>query len=170
MDDFDNIVILYDEDGNEVEFEIVHYCEYKGVTYYVLWGTDEDDEDIYLVTKKDEDSHTVVHDDDVIEFVQKSFNGSMSDLMDEVDAFAVKSDFMRELQSIINDEPGAISSEENRSKAETAIQSSPGKDIKIKPFDPTEYLQRSQDYLFIEGDAAYGKENYETAFSFFFKG
>lgn len=30
MSDFDNTVILYDEDGNEVEFEIVHFCEYKG--------------------------------------------------------------------------------------------------------------------------------------------
>lgn len=38
MSEFDNTVILYDENGNEIEFEIVHFCGYKGQTYYVLWG------------------------------------------------------------------------------------------------------------------------------------
>lgn len=86
MSEFDNTVVLYDEDGNEIEFEIVHFCEYRGETYYVLWGEDDDDEDIFLVTKKDADGdHEVVYDDEVIAFVQESFKGGMNDFMDEVD-------------------------------------------------------------------------------------
>lgn len=37
MSEFDNTVILYDEDGEEYEFEIVDHILYKGKTYDVLW-------------------------------------------------------------------------------------------------------------------------------------
>lgn len=52
MSEFDNTAVLYDEDGNEIELEIVHFCEFKGETYYVLWKEDDEDENIFLVTKK----------------------------------------------------------------------------------------------------------------------
>ena len=106
MSEFDNTVILCDEDGNEIEFEIVHFCEYKGETYYVLWGEDEGYEDIFLVTKSDADgSHEVVHDGKVIEYVLESFKEGMNDFADEVDAYAAEQDFMSELNSILEGEP-----------------------------------------------------------------
>lgn len=36
MSEFDNTVILYDENGEEYEFEIVDYIPYRGKTYDVL--------------------------------------------------------------------------------------------------------------------------------------
>ena len=166
MSDFDNTVILYDEDGNEVEFEIVHFCEYKGVTYYVLWGEDEDEEDVFVVTREDADGdHEVVHDNEVIAFVQNSFKGGMNDLMDEVDAYAVESDFMRELNSILEEDSGEATTESPERNAD----SSASFDVDIAPFDATKYLRQSQDYLFVEANAAYGKANYDKAFSDFTK-
>ena len=38
----DNIVPLYDEDGNEIEFEIVSEVLYKGIKYCVVWSEDTD--------------------------------------------------------------------------------------------------------------------------------
>ncbi|RGQ05278.1 DUF1292 domain-containing protein [Blautia obeum] len=42
--DFDNIVTLYDEDGNEIEFEIIEQVKFRGKEYFLLWGEDEDEE------------------------------------------------------------------------------------------------------------------------------
>lgn len=168
MSEFDNTVVLYDEDGNEIEFEIVHFCEYKGETYYVLWGEDDDDEDIFLVTKKDADGdHEVVHNDEVIAFVQESFKGGMNDFMDEVDAYAVELDFMRELNSILEDDPGAETVEAH--KTESARPTPVGIEIKVTPFDFEKYLRQSQDFLFVEANAAYSKSDYDRALSAFSK-
>ena len=166
MSDFDNTVILYDEDGNEIEFEIVHFCEYKGETYYVLWGEDDNEEDIFIVTKKDaDDDHEVVHDDEVIAFVQKSFKEGMNDFMDEVDAYAVESDFMSELNSILEGESDDIGA-----KAQSKEMSMPmDAAVRIAPFDSEKYLQQSQDFLFVEANSAYGKADYDRALSAFSK-
>lgn len=43
MELFDNTIILYDKDGNEVEFEFLHECKYQGKTYYVAWSEETDD-------------------------------------------------------------------------------------------------------------------------------
>lgn len=166
MNELDNVVILYDEEGNETEFEIVHYCVYKGETYYVLWGEDEDDEDVFVIVRKDDGDYESVHDDDVIEYVQKSFKEGMNDLVDEADAFAVKSDFMRELNSILEDKPDGRSDVQPVIDEATPIIST-DLDIIISPFDSSKYLQQSQDYLFVEANSAYGKADYEKALSAF---
>ena len=43
-EELDNIVVLNDEDGNEVEFEFLDLIEYEGESYVVLLPTDEDEE------------------------------------------------------------------------------------------------------------------------------
>lgn len=50
--DFDNIVTLYDEDGNEIEFEIIEQVKFRGKEYFLLWGEDEDEEDVFVVVTK----------------------------------------------------------------------------------------------------------------------
>ena len=52
MELFDNTIILYDKDGNEVEFEFLHECKYQGKTYYVAWSEETDDK--VVVTENSE--------------------------------------------------------------------------------------------------------------------
>lgn len=91
----------------------------------------------------------------------------MNDFMDKVDAYAVESDFMRELNSILEDKPGDEIVEAR--KKESARPSPVDIQIKITPFDAKKYLQQSQDFLFIEANAAYGKSDYDKALSAFSK-
>ena len=166
MSEFDNTVVLYDEDGNEIEFEIVHFCEYKGETYYVLWGEDDDEGDIFIVTNKNtEGKHEVVHDAEAIAYVQESFKGGMNGFMDEVDAYAVKADFIYKLNNILGDNPSDETVEAH--KKESARLAHADIDIKIAPFDFENYLQQSQEFLFTEGNVAYGKAEYDKALSAF---
>ena len=44
-EELDNIIVLNDEDGNEVEFEFLDLIEYEGEEYVVLLPNEEDDED-----------------------------------------------------------------------------------------------------------------------------
>lgn len=77
---------MYDEDDNEVEFEFLHECEYQGKTYYVAWSEETDDK--VVVTKKSEGDYEIVDDDDVLDYVKKSFVEDMGNFMDEVDALS----------------------------------------------------------------------------------
>lgn len=163
MSDYDNGITLYDEDGNEIEFEILHSCDYQGETYYVLWGEDENEKDFYVVAKGDD--FEVVHDEEIIEFVQKSFKDGMNDLMDEVDAFAVESDFMQELNSILNGHDPDDTSENPHNSEE--LVGNQDTDATITPFDAEKYLRQSQEYLFVEANIAYGKADYSRAISSF---
>lgn len=95
MSEFDNTVILYDEDGEEYEFEIVDRIPYKGKTYDVLWCEDDDSMD---VSTQNGDDYETIHDEDVLKYVKKAFSQGLDDLMDEADKFAAESDFMKELK------------------------------------------------------------------------
>lgn len=154
MSEFDNTVILYDEDGEEYEFEIVDRIPYKGKTYDVLWC--EDDDSMVVATKNGDDYETI-HDEDVLEYVKKAFSQSLDDLMDEADKFAAESDFMKELNAIMEDTD--TQTEKNVDSTPEAIAS----DIDFAPFDPATYTQQSQDYLFVEANAAYVKDDYAKA-------
>ena len=39
-------IVLYDEDENEIEFDIMDKLVYKGETYYVLLPVDYDSDDV----------------------------------------------------------------------------------------------------------------------------
>ena len=42
-------IVLYDEDENEIEFDIMDKLVYKGETYYVLLPVDCDSDDLEFV-------------------------------------------------------------------------------------------------------------------------
>lgn len=154
MNELDNSVVLYDENGDEYEFEIVDRVPYKGKIYDVLWC--EDDDSMVVATKNGNDYETV-HDTEILNYVKQAFSQSMDDLMDEADAFAVESDFMKELNAIMEDSDTPI----NESAINTMEDSS--SDICFVPFDIEKYTQQSQDYLFVEANSAYIRDDYTKA-------
>lgn len=158
MDELDNIVVLYDEDGEEYEFEIVDRVSYKGKTYDVLWCEDDDS---MVVATKGADGYETVHDDEVLEYVKKAFSQSMSDFMDKVEEFAVESDFMAELNAIMDDTDTQVK------ETTTNISINAESDYFFAPFDVDRYIQQSQDHLFIEANAAYIKDDYVKALELF---
>ena len=48
-EEWDNIVYLSDDDGNEIAFEYLDSVEYKGQEYVVLISTDEDDDEVVIL-------------------------------------------------------------------------------------------------------------------------
>ncbi len=78
QDEFDNIIELVDEDGEEVRFGLIAVLEHEGDTYLALEvldengeETDEEDAEVVfmLVTRdeNDEDCYEPVNDDDLNE-------------------------------------------------------------------------------------------------------
>lgn len=55
MEDLNNIIVLNDEEGNEVEFEFLDLIEYKDAEYVVLLPTGEDDCDVVILQLVAED-------------------------------------------------------------------------------------------------------------------
>lgn len=114
-----------------------------------------------VVATKGADGYETVHDDDVLEYVKKAFSQSMSDFMDEVEEFAVESDFMAELNAIMEDTD--TQTEENTADVAENVES----DYYFAPFDVERYIQQSQDHLFIEANTAYIKDDYAKALELF---
>ena len=90
-----SILELTDEDGNEVEFELIGVTEYKGKTYYAMIPTDAADkaqasddgfcEYVILRVEKDEnDEYTLVtvEDDDEFDDVADRFDDMFSEEID----------------------------------------------------------------------------------------
>lgn len=48
-EDFDSLVYLRDDDGNELAFELLDSVEYEGDEYVVLISTDEDDDEVIIL-------------------------------------------------------------------------------------------------------------------------
>ena len=48
-EEWDNIVYLSDDEGNEIAFEYLDSVEYKGEEYVVLISTDEDDDEVVIL-------------------------------------------------------------------------------------------------------------------------
>lgn len=70
---FDNIIMLNDEKGNEVEFEFLDLIEYEGDEYVVLLPVDEGDEasevvilELEVTDNEDEESYVSVDDEDTL--------------------------------------------------------------------------------------------------------
>lgn len=45
MDELDNVILMVDEDGNEVECEYIDVIEYQGKEYVVLLPIDDEEEE-----------------------------------------------------------------------------------------------------------------------------
>lgn len=161
MAEYDNTLILYDEDGEEIEFQIVDRIPYNGEEYLVLW--DEESDEMAVVVERDGDYETV-DDEDALDYVKKAFSSGMESLMDEADAFAVESDFMAELMEVAEgkkkvDAPSPVS----KHNSETQLPSQ----VDTVHFDYEKYVQQSQDFLFKEATAKYNTFSFDEALSLF---
>ena len=75
----DNIIVLTDEDGTDVEFEFCASIEYEGNEYVVLLPTDDDDGEVVILQVM-EDAES---DDEVV--LQKVFDIFKEQAGDEFD-------------------------------------------------------------------------------------
>lgn len=150
--DFDNIVTLYDEDGNEIEFEIIEQVKFRGKEYFLLWGEDEDEEDVFVVVTKNNGEYEVVDDDEVIEYVKNKFRGSMSDLQSVAEGNMMADDFMKML--------------ENEDDQDEPLSESITEPF-VAEFNYNQYVSDSQNYSFKQAMIAYGEADYEKAYSLF---
>ena len=86
-EELDNIIVLNDEEGNEVEFEFLDLIEYEGEEYVVLLPNDEEEEDAgeVLILKledtesEDEESYVSVEDEEVLNKVFEIFKEKFKD-------------------------------------------------------------------------------------------
>ena len=86
----DNIIVLTDEDGNDVEFEFCASVEYEGNEYVVLLPTEDDDGEVVILQvmedenagEDDEATYVGVDDDDVLQAVFDLFKEQAGDDFD----------------------------------------------------------------------------------------
>ena len=79
-EELDNIIVLNDENGDEIEFEFLDLIEYEGEEYVVLLPHDEEedaDEVVILqledTDNEDEESYVSVDDEEVLQAVFEIF-------------------------------------------------------------------------------------------------
>ena len=93
-EELDNILVLNDEDGNEVEFEFLDLIEYEGEEYVVLLPVEEDEteepgEVVILkledTDSEDEESYVSVEDETVLNKVFEIFKEKFKNDFDFVD-------------------------------------------------------------------------------------
>lgn len=93
-DDMDNIIILNDEDGNEVQFEFLDLIDYDEEEYVVLLPVEEDSEDeigevvilkVEQTEAEDEESYVGVEDEEILNKVFEIFKDKFKDEFNYVD-------------------------------------------------------------------------------------
>ena len=91
-EELDNIIVLNDENGDEIEFEFLDLIPYEGEEYVVLLPNDEDDEAGEVVILKledtdseDEESYVSVDDEKVIKKVFEIFKDKFKDEFNFID-------------------------------------------------------------------------------------
>ena len=96
MKEFDNIIILNDESGNDVQFEFLDLVEYAGDEYVILLPVEESDENGKVVILKveesvndDEDAYVGIEDHDVLDAVFAIFKEKFKEQFDFVDEESV---------------------------------------------------------------------------------
>lgn len=95
LEEFDNIITLNDEEGNEVKFEFVDLLEYEGEEYVILLPAEESEESdaqpgevvILKVESESEEEETYVSidDEEVLNKVFEMFKEKYKDEFDFVD-------------------------------------------------------------------------------------
>ena len=86
-DEMENIVVLHDEDGNEIEFEFLDLVEYNGAEYVVLLPTDESEDDGQVIILKvegagEEEYYAAVEDEAVLGSVFEIFKEKFKEMFD----------------------------------------------------------------------------------------
>lgn len=85
----ENIIVLTDEDGVDVEFEFCASIEYEGNEYVVLLPTDDDDGEVVILqvmegenADDDEATYVGVEDEEVLQNVFELFKEQAGDEFD----------------------------------------------------------------------------------------
>lgn len=75
-DELDNMITLLDEEGNEVECEIIDFFQYEDKEYAVLLPTNEEDPYILRVDKDEDGSEVfaVIEDDEEFDKVAEAYD------------------------------------------------------------------------------------------------
>lgn len=91
-EELDNIIVLNDENGEEIEFEFLDLIEYEGEEYVVLLPNDEDDDAEEVVILKledtdseDEESYVSVDDEETLKNVFEIFKEKFKDEFNFID-------------------------------------------------------------------------------------
>ncbi len=90
-EELDNIIILNDEEGNEVEFEFLDLIEFEGEEYVVLLPVEETEDAGEVVILQvedidtDEESYTSVEDEEILNKVFEIFKDKFKDEFNFVD-------------------------------------------------------------------------------------
>ena len=93
-DDMDNILLLSDEDGNDVQFEFLDLMDYDEEEYVVLLPVEDESEDeigevvilkVEQTESEDQESYVGVEDEEVLNKVFEIFKEKFKDEFDYVD-------------------------------------------------------------------------------------
>ena len=90
-EEVDNIIVLNDEEGNEVQFEFLDLIDFEGEEYVVLLPAEETEDAGEVVilqvedTDSEEESYISVEDEDVLNKVFEIFKDKFKDEFDFVD-------------------------------------------------------------------------------------
>ncbi len=92
-EELDNIIVLNDEDGNEVNFEFLDLVELDGEEYVILLPTDESEDEpgeVVILQVEDtdsdeEESYVSVEDEEVLNKVFEMFKEKFKDEFDFID-------------------------------------------------------------------------------------
>ena len=92
MEELDNIIVLNDEDGNEVQFEFLDLIEYDEEEYVVLLPMEESEDDAGEVvilkvedTEAEEESYVSVDDEETLNTVFEMFKEKFKDEFNFID-------------------------------------------------------------------------------------
>ena len=90
-EELDNIIVLNDENGDEVEFEFLDVIEYEGEEYVVLLPTDSEEEGEVVILKvedtdsEEEESYVSVEDEEILTKVFEMFKEKFKDEFNFID-------------------------------------------------------------------------------------
>jgi len=92
MEELDNIIVLNDEEGNEVQFEFLDLIEYEEEEYVVLLPVEEeeDSEEVVILKVEDtdsdeEESYVSVDDEETLNKVFEIFKEKFKDEFNFID-------------------------------------------------------------------------------------
>ncbi len=92
-EELDNVIVLNDEDGNEVNFEFLDLVELDGEEYVILLPTDEANDEpgevvilqVEDTDSEDEESYVSVENEEVLNKVFEIFKEKFKDEFDFID-------------------------------------------------------------------------------------
>lgn len=90
MNEFENTLVLEDEDGNEVRFEFIDMIDYEGGEYAVLIPADDENADTVIILQYETDEngeelYNSVEDEEILDAVFEIFKERAKDEFDFVD-------------------------------------------------------------------------------------